>query len=187
MKIWKTLSTEIVSQNPYWKYVHDTFEIPDVTKGDYHYIQTPGAVVVIPIDHEGKMMCVRQYRYLAKKMSLEFPGGGIKIEQTPHDAARAELTEEGHVLADHLEQVAIFHPLLGLVKETVYVFVATGLHKVDDFHQDDTEEFEDARLTPEEWEQAIASEQVINGFVLSAWAVARSHVLQIVDEIRENP
>lgn len=186
MKIWKTLSTEVISQNPYWKHKRDTFEIPGKTQGIYEYVETPGAVVIIAIDDEGKLLCLKQYRYLAEKMSLEFPGGGIKQGQDPENAARAELGEEARREAGKLIHVASFHPLLGVVKEVVHVFIATQLIKTEEYHLDATEEFEDVRLTPDEWEQAIQSGEAINGFVLGAWAVARPHVLRIVDEIRRN-
>lgn len=186
MKIWKTLTTEVVSQNLYWKHRRDTFEIPGKTQGTYEYVETPGAVVIIPIDDDGKLLCLRQYRYLAEKMSLEFPGGGIKQGQTPEDAARAELGEEGRYEAGTLTHVASFHPLLGVLKEVVHVFIATELKSNEDHHLDATEEFEMVRLSPEEWEQAIQFSEAINGFVLGAWAIARPHVLRLVDEIRSS-
>lgn len=165
----------------------DEFEIPGVTTGKYYYCETPGSACVIPINDEGKILCVKQYRYLAERMSVEFPGGGVKENQSIEDAVRAELAEEAGVVSDRLQFISTIYPFPGLVKEAQHIYLATGLQEATEVHQDETEEFELIYATPEDVEQFIATGEMTDGWALGAWAVARSHVLQIVDEIRENP
>lgn len=162
----------------------DEFEIPGVTTGKYYYCETPGSVCVIPIDNDGTILCVKQYRYLADRMSIEFPGGGVKADQSIENAVRAELAEEVGMTADQLQFVATIYPFPGLVKEAQHIFLATKLQTVSETHKDATEEFELLRATPEDIEQYIASGEMIDGWALGAWAVARPRILRLVDEIR---
>lgn len=185
MKIWKTLSTKMLFENPWWSAHVDEFEIPGVTKGTYTYAISNGSAVIIPIDADGKIVCVKQYRYLAERFSLEFPGGGIKKEQVPEEAAHAELAEEAGFHAERMIHVGTVAPILGFLKESEYVYVATDLQPAV-AHKDDTEEFEIVRLTVDEIESAIQSGEIFNGWALGAWAVARPHVLRLVDEIHRN-
>ncbi|MCX6714647.1 MAG: NUDIX hydrolase [Candidatus Uhrbacteria bacterium] len=182
MNIWKTRSTKVIDKNPWWHYKMDEFEIPGVTTGKYYYCETPGSACVIPIDSEGKILCVKQYRYLAERTSIEFPGGGIKADQTIEDAVRAELAEEAGVAADQLQFIATIYPFPGLVKEAQYIYLATGLREVSGAHQDETEEFELLRATPNDIEQFIATGEMTDGWALGAWAVVRPHVLRFIDE-----
>ncbi len=164
----------------------DTFEIPGVTNGKYYYCETPGSACVIPINSQGKILCIKQYRYLAERMSIEFPGGGVKPDQSAEDAAVSELAEEVGVVAEKMQLLATIYPFPGLVKESQYVFIASGLTKAPVSHRDETEEFELLFLSPEEIENLIASGEMIDGWALGAWAVARPHVLRLVDEIHSN-
>ncbi len=186
MKIWKTLSTKIIDKNPWTEYRMDEFEIPEKTNGNYYYMQSPGSVSIVAVNGEGKILLLKMYRYLAERFGLEFPGGGVKPGQTNEEAARAEFAEEFQLEAGRMQFVATVFPLAGLVKEEEHVFVAMDLKPIEGHHQDETEEFEGEWLALEELEQAIGDGRIFNGHELSAWAVARPHVLRIVDEIRSS-
>lgn len=185
MKKWKKLSSEIKHKNPWWEYVRDEFELPDGKKGEYFFMSTPGSVVILPITSDGKVVCARQYRYLIDRFSLEFPGGGIKEGQSPEDAARDELAEEVNFTANKLEKVATFAPLAGFVRETTHVFIAVDLSHSEG-ELDATEEFEIEHLNPEDIEQKIINGEMFNGWALSAWVVAKPHVLKTIDRIKNS-
>ncbi|RPJ45523.1 MAG: NUDIX hydrolase, partial [Candidatus Latescibacterota bacterium] len=94
MRPWVRLSNEVLFRSPWVSFEHDRFRLPDGAEGDYYYVRSPGAVMVVPFDDEGRVLLVRQYRYLLGEDSLEFPAGGLKAGSDPEAQARAELREE---------------------------------------------------------------------------------------------
>src|SRR5579883_3232148 len=103
-------SSELVLENPYWQYRRDRYIRPDGAEGIYEYIRTPGSAMIVPLTSEGKLVLVRQYRYLNSRESLEFAGGGIKNGQTAVEAARAELAEETGYACERIEEIGSFNP-----------------------------------------------------------------------------
>lgn len=178
---WEQLSTEVVHKNPWTEYRHDTYRLPNGEVGNYYYLETPGAVVVVAIDVDGKILMHRQHRYLFGESSLEFPGGGIKFGQTTEQAAQVELAQEVGRQAKVLTQVGRIAPMNALIKEWQHVFVASDLSHVD-AQLDETEEFERLSLTPTEIDEAIASGEMWDGFCMATWALAKPHVLEILEQ-----
>ncbi|MBR9975621.1 MAG: NUDIX hydrolase [Bacteroidetes bacterium] len=170
LQIWTKRSEETLHRNPWWLYKRDRVTLPSGAEGEYHYVQTPGSVMVIPVDAQGCFVLVRQYRYLNRRESLEFPAGGIKAGQDADAAARAELREEAGLEASSLEKIGQFNPFNGVTDELCTVYVATELRQ-GDASPDDTEEFEVQRLRGEELVTATVSGALWDGMTLAAWAM----------------
>ncbi|MBK9249900.1 MAG: NUDIX hydrolase [Ignavibacteria bacterium] len=65
------------------------------TVGEYHYVHSRGATLIIPQLPDGTFILVRQFRYLLQRESLEFPCGGINPQWAePLENAHKELLEE---------------------------------------------------------------------------------------------
>jgi len=95
IKGYKRLTTEILHENPYWSYMHDTYSLKDnQQKADYYYVNSLGSTIIIPCIDDQHCVLVHQYRYLNQKYSLEFPGGGIPQGVLPQQNAGKELKEE---------------------------------------------------------------------------------------------
>ena len=77
------ISSKTLIKNPYWDYKFDEYVLPSGNTGNYYYVETPGAVMVIPRSNDGKLVLVKQFRYLNSKVSIEFPGGGIIPDYSP--------------------------------------------------------------------------------------------------------
>jgi ADP-ribose pyrophosphatase len=166
--------SEVILENPYWQYRLDWYEGPDGAERDYHYVHTPGSVMVIPVSGSGKFVMVQQYRYLNRRESTEFPGGGVKPEQSAEDAARNELREETGFSADKLTPIGIFNPMNGVTDELCTVFVATGLKPGTASH-DTTEEFVITEISYEECLARIKSGSLWDGMTLAAIALFNEH------------
>lgn len=164
---WRTRDVRIMHRNPWWVYKRDRVILPSGEEGEYHYVQTPGSVMVIPRDADGSLILVRQYRYLNRRESLEFPAGGVKPGQSVLDAARAELREEAGFVADLLEEIGAFNPFNGVTDEICRVYLARGLHAVGAL-PDATEEFEMLRHTREQLHSAVADGTLWDGMTLAA-------------------
>lgn len=92
-------------------------------------VHHPGGAGAIPINSEGKIALVRQFRFPLRKFSLEIPAGRIDPGDTPLEAARRELEEEVGVRAHKMELLSEFYPTPGYCEEKLSVYVATELEQ----------------------------------------------------------
>ena len=168
---WRTLTEETLLENPWWAYKRNTFVLPSGTHGVYHYVETPGSVMVVPVAADGRVVLVRQYRYLNGRDSVEFPGGGIPRGMAAAAAAEKELREEAGLVADTLLPLGTFNPYNGVTNELCHVFLATG-HRTVPSEPDETEECEALLVSREELSALIARGEIWDGMTLAAWSMA---------------
>ncbi len=168
----KKISSKVVSKNPWWEYKHDTFE-QDGKIREYHYIESHGSAMVVPVLDDGRLVLVRVYRYLEDKFSIEFPCGGIVENETSFDAASRELTEETGFQSTDLVKIGAFAPCNGLVKEMSNIFLANELTEVGKPQSDEFEKTEVLLRRVDEFENMIKQGEIWDGQVLAAWALAR--------------
>lgn len=173
---WKKLNQKELDKNPWWVYRQDSFELPNGELGEYFYVHTNGASMTIPLLHDGRLVMVRQYRYLCDRESLEFPCGGVKGGSDFRQTAIRELAEEAGYQAEAWEAVGEFNPYNGVTNEMCRVYVARNLKEVR-AQSDPTEQFEKIFLTPDELDARIMSGEIWDGMTLAGWLIARSHVL----------
>jgi ADP-ribose pyrophosphatase len=171
LKTWRKLSESVVFRNGWWTYKRDAFEIPGGKRGEYHYIHTNGSSMIVPVDGDGRLLLVNQYRYLLDRESLEFPCGSVKDGSSHDETARLELSEETGYAAGSLVMVGEFNPYNGVTTEMCRVYVASGLRFVGGT-PDETEEFELIHATPEEVEEKIRNGAIWDGMTIAAWAIA---------------
>jgi ADP-ribose pyrophosphatase len=172
LRPWKKLKQLNKISNKWWSYHLDEVELPNGKKGEYHYVHTNGASMVIPVLKEGKIQMVKQFRYLANRESLEFPCGSVKDGSTYEETAKHELAEESGVEAQQLQLIGSYNPYNGVTDEMCNVYVAKILKSVSVPH-DDTEEFERVLLSKSEIEEKIKSGEIWDGMSLAAWLIAK--------------
>ena len=173
---WRKVAESSVVRNPWWTYRRDAVELPGGRPGEYHYVHTEGSAMVVPVAEDGRLVMVRQWRYLASRESLEFPGGGVKGGASPEEAARAELAEETGQAAHELMPAGRFNPYNGVTDEMCEVFVARGLHPAEGVKPDETEELEVELVSPADLEARIRTGEVWDGQSIVAWHLARALV-----------
>jgi ADP-ribose diphosphatase len=173
LKKWTKLSEETLITNNWWSYKKDAFEIEDGTQGEYHYVHSFGAVMIIPVLPDGRIMLLNQYRYLNRRECLEFPGGGMRKGSEAEDMAQQELQEEAGVSAGHLEMIGSFNPFNGVTNEICKVFVARDLEPVQ-VKRDATEEFERLLCSKEDVRQRIRTGEIWDGMTLASWQIYQS-------------
>jgi ADP-ribose pyrophosphatase len=176
LKKWKKLSESILFKNPWWTYKKDVTILPNGKEGVYHYVHTNGASMVIPVFDDGKFVMVNQYRYLNSRESLEFPCGGVKDGHTYEETASLELEEETGFKALEWKVAGEFNPFNGVTNEICRVFIAQKLILGQSL-PDETEEFEKILLTPGEIDNRISSGTIWDGMTITAWTLAKSHLL----------
>lgn len=169
---WKRLSSTLVRENPWWRYRLDTFALPSGATGEYHYVSTHGSVMIVPIDADGRLVMVEQFRFLGGKDSMEFPAGSIDAGEAPEEAASRELAEEAGV-AGTLTPIGTFCPWNGVTDELCHVFVATGLEALPHPPEKDaTEELVVHRVARGELDAQIRAGVQWDGMTLAAYAMA---------------
>ncbi len=173
LKRWKQLTTAVIFKNPWWTYKKDEFQIPDGIKGEYHYVHTNGASMIIPVTDEGKIILVNQYRYLCSKESIELPCGGVKEGKTYEEMAHIELEEETGFRSKSLTKAGEFNPYNGVTNEICEVFIARDLVQSRSI-PDATEEFELLTRTPDEIDELISSNIIWDGMTIAAWGIVRT-------------
>ncbi|HOJ05530.1 MAG TPA: NUDIX hydrolase [Bacteroidota bacterium] len=167
---WTILGQSTVFENPWWKYRRDDVIFPNASRGEYHYVETRGSVMIVPRTEQGEFLLVRQYRHLNRRESIEFPAGGRKEGQGWEDAARAELLEEANMEAGTLQPLGSFNPFNGVTSEISRVYLASDLRAAEGT-PDPTEEFELLVLNAMEINALIAAGELWDGMSLAAWSL----------------
>jgi ADP-ribose pyrophosphatase len=140
----------------------DTVERPDGRLARRDVAVHPGAVAIVAVDPEDRVLLVRQYRHPAGRVLLEIPAGTLDRDPTtgatedPDDAARRELEEETGCRAARWEQLADFWTAPGFATERMFLYLATELTPAGDgrLSLDEDEALELVRLP---WREAVAA------------------------------
>ena len=167
--------SEVVYQGRAFTIRRDLLRLPDGRQTKFDIVEHVGSVVILPVDAEGNLVFVRQYRHAAGLDLLELPAGTLDVGETPEDCARREVREETGLAAGALEHLGGFWLAPGYSTEYMHVYLATGLH--DDPLDADEDEF----LSVEHIPLAIALEMAERGEMpdaktLAAFCLARARL-----------
>jgi len=87
-------------------------------------VKHPGVAAVLPIKNDGKIVLVKQYRYIVDETLLEIPAGTLREGEKPEECARRELAEETGYIAEKLKYLGSFYASPGTSTELVYSYLA---------------------------------------------------------------
>ena len=87
------------------------------------------SIIIVPVDNEGDVLLVRQYRKAVENFLLEAPAGGIEKGENPNDAALRELQEEIGCISNNLEYMGGFWIAPGFCNEYMYSYIAKDLRE----------------------------------------------------------
>lgn len=104
-----------------------TVSLPDGTRATREYIVHPGAVVIVPMLDDGRLLMERQYRYPMRRVMLEFPAGKIDPGEAPFTTAVRELAEETGYTAREWARAGILHNAIAYADEGIEIWFARGL------------------------------------------------------------
>ena len=110
---WQLEKREIVHKNPWYNYVHDSGKTDTGKPFDYFFKDIGFSAAAIALTEKGKLILVRQYRYVTNKSSLEVPGGGKKEGLKPEEVVKEELLEETGYKGSHLVKIGEFDAYSG--------------------------------------------------------------------------
>ena len=105
------------------------------------YVDHTGAVAIVALDDEGRVLLIQQYRHPIRHRDWELPGGLLDVEgEEPLAAARRELAEEADLVAERWEPLVSSWTTPGGNDEIIHVFLATGVSSADAAHDREDEE-----------------------------------------------
>ena len=145
----------------------DEVQEPGGVHGRREVVRQRGSVAALPVDDDGRVTLVRQYRYAVDAVVWELPAGRIDPGETPEEGARRELEEEVGLRPRFLEPLLTFWTTPGFCDEVMHLFRATGLSSVPPRPEED-EHIEAGRFTLLEAEAMIRRGEIREGKTLVA-------------------
>jgi ADP-ribose pyrophosphatase len=104
------------------------------------YVAHTGAVAVVALDDDGRVLLIQQYRHPIRHRDWELPAGLLDVPgEEPLVAARRELAEEADIAAEHWEHLVSAWTTPGGNDEMIHVYLATGLSDADAHDREDEE------------------------------------------------
>ena len=119
-----------------------TFRFPNGREHDVEIVRHPPCVVLIPVENDGRVVLVRQYRAPIDRETWEFPAGSLEPGEPPDAAARRECEEEIGRAPHALERLGAWYPTPGYCDEEMIFFRAADLRQPapDSRHRPDADE-----------------------------------------------
>lgn len=143
----------------------------------YDIIEHIGSVSIVPVDENGQMYFVRQYRHATQLHLLELPAGTLEPDEEPAIAALREIREEIGMSAQELKEIGSFYLAPGYSTELMHVFLASGLSH--DPLDPDADEYLSVETMPVEAALHMAeSGQMQDAKSLAALLLARPYLLK---------
>lgn len=127
----------------------DAVRLPGGGLATREYVVHPGAVMVIPLLNDGRVLLERQYRYPMQRVMIEFPAGKLDPGEASLSCARRELQEETGYTAREWARAGVLHPVISYATEFIDIWFARGL-TAGQRHLDDGEYLDILSATPAE-------------------------------------
>ena len=123
----ETETSEQVFRGHFLDVRRDMVRLPDGHQASREYIVHPGAVMVVPLLADGRLVVERQWRYPLARVMLEFPAGKLDPGEAPLTCGIRELAEETGYRATEWARAGILHNAIAYSNEGIEVWFARGL------------------------------------------------------------
>lgn len=147
------LDSELRLSGGFLTVVRDRVRLPNGLAATREYVRHPGAVAVVPIRDDGRLVMVRQYRHPIGRVLLEWPAGKLDEGEPVLACAARELREETGYTAREWARAGVFHNACAYSDEGIEIWFARGLAEGEPKLDDG--EFVEVRLCEEAEVQAL--------------------------------
>ncbi|MEM2107607.1 MAG: NUDIX hydrolase [Candidatus Bathyarchaeia archaeon] len=137
----------------------DQVKLPDGSLHQREIVEHPGAVAILPVLDDGRILLIRQYRHAVGKILLEIPAGTLRKDEDPKECARRELLEETGYMAEYIIELFSCYLAPGYSSERIHIYQASKLRMVGS-RRDADEYIELEPVTVDEVEAMIRNRQI---------------------------
>ena len=133
----KKISSKKIFEGEIVELFVDKVKLPNNKIAIREKVTHPGAVGIVPVSKEGKIILVKQFRYPLGSVLLEIPAGKLGKNENPLDCARRELREEIGATGGKLIHLTTFYTSPGFCNEVLYLYLAINFEKKENNLDDD--------------------------------------------------
>lgn len=128
---WKIKESEEKYKNPWMKVREDKVIRPDGKEGIWGIVEMLDGVCILPIDNDGYVYLISQFRYTLEKNSIEAAGGSLNEGEKILETAKRELKEEAGIMADEWIYLGTIYPFTTAIKSSATLYLARKLQFVE--------------------------------------------------------
>lgn len=122
-----TVSSQTVYRGHFLELRRDEVALPDGAVAAREYVIHPGAVMIVAVLPDGRLVMERQYRYPVRQTMIEFPAGKLDAGEGGLACAQRELWEETGYQARRWAKAGVMHPVIGYATEVIEIWFAQDL------------------------------------------------------------
>jgi ADP-ribose pyrophosphatase len=171
----KKIDSESIYSGRVVKLFVDTVELPNGATSKRELVRHPGAVAIVPVDAEGRLVLVEQYRYATGKVLLEIPAGTLEPNEDPDVCANRELQEETGYKPGKLQKLGAIYLAPGYSTELIHLYLATDLSE-SRLAGDEDEFIDILHLSLADVLDKITNNTIQDAKTISAVMLAREHL-----------
>lgn len=123
----KQLTKEYIYKGKIINLRRDEALLPNGNTAYREIVEHNGGVCIVPLDNDGNVYMVRQYRYPYSEVVTEIPAGKLEKDEDPLEAGKRELKEEVGATAENYTFLGTLYPTPGYCGEIIYMYLARGL------------------------------------------------------------
>ena len=123
------VSSEVVFDGKLLEVRRDVVRLPDGGQATREYIRHPGAVAIVPLFDDGRVLLERQFRYPHRREFIEIPAGKLEPGEPHLDTAKRELLEETGYVAAEWKRLGLIHTSIAYTDEAIELYLARKLEK----------------------------------------------------------
>jgi len=174
---WKTISTEYISEHPYFTARKDKCEMPNGTVVDaYYVVELPPSVCALAITEAGNVLMAKQYRHPLQTTLIELPGGFVDKGEDPSVAIGRELLEETGFEFSSIDLVGKVSANPGVLTGYTHCYLALGGKKTTAQSLDYNEEIEVLEIPLKEVRQMLANNEIVQALHVCCLLYAFQHL-----------
>lgn len=125
---WKIKESQEKYKNHWMKVREDKVIRPDGKEGICGIVEMLNGACILPLDDDGYVYLINQFRYALEKNSIEAAGGSINKGEEVLEIAKRELKEEAGIIADEFTFLGTIYPLTTIIKSSSTLYLARKLH-----------------------------------------------------------
>ncbi|MBQ8825542.1 MAG: NUDIX hydrolase [Oscillospiraceae bacterium] len=163
----KTISEQPIFDGKIIKVQCDQAELENGAVVSRELVVHPGGVCIVPVDSEGNIYMVQQFRYPFKEVLTEIPAGKLEFGEDHREAGLRELKEETGAECGSFEYLGVMYPSVAYLTEKIHMYLATDL-KFDSQSLDEDEFLDVIKMKFEDAVEMVIDGRIKDGKTQSA-------------------